>query len=103
MKIDPIAQAVQMLGPDLSEHGGGDKWMGGVRGPDGCVYGIPREANRVLKVDPETQAVPKGPRPGSGDLDLGDPGFPPRDPSPRTSRGKKISGDSCAARFPSLD
>ncbi|CAJ1342089.1 unnamed protein product, partial [Effrenium voratum] len=30
---------------------GRDKWLGGELGCDGCVYGIPGSASRVLKVD----------------------------------------------------
>jgi hypothetical protein len=31
-----------LVGDDLGSRGG--KWSGGVLGPDGCVYGVPRDA-----------------------------------------------------------
>ena len=36
---------------------GGWKWHGGVVGRDGCVYGLPSNADCVLKVDPFAQRV----------------------------------------------
>lgn len=30
---------------------------GGILGSDGCIYGIPHNANGVLKIDPVTQEV----------------------------------------------
>ena len=36
---------------------GQNKWYGGIRGPDGAIYGIPYTANHVLKIIPETQEV----------------------------------------------
>ena len=37
--------------------GGGWKWHGGVTGRDGCIYGIPANADTVLKINPFTQAI----------------------------------------------
>ena len=36
---------------------GQDKWLGGVLGSDGCVYGVPGHAKTVLRVDPTTDTV----------------------------------------------
>ena len=36
---------------------GRDKWLGGVLGADGCVYGVPGHAKTVLQIDPQTDAV----------------------------------------------
>ncbi|CAK9117263.1 unnamed protein product [Durusdinium trenchii] len=36
---------------------GRDKWLGGELGQDGCVYGIPGSASRVLKITPSTREV----------------------------------------------
>jgi len=33
------------------------KWIGGVLGHDGSVYGIPYEANKILKIDPSQNAT----------------------------------------------
>ena len=45
---------------DLMDHqplAGQDKWLGGVLGADGCVYGVPGHAKHVLKLDPVTAKV----------------------------------------------
>ena len=45
---------------DLMDHeplAGQDKWLGGVLGADGCVYGVPGHAKQVLKLDPVTAKV----------------------------------------------
>ena len=58
LRIDPAAPgdaAVEPIGPDLSTHGGQKKkkkWNGGVLGSDGCIYAIPFNASRVLRIDP---------------------------------------------------
>jgi hypothetical protein len=36
---------------------GADKWDGSVRGADGCIYGIPFCASRVLKFDPTDHSI----------------------------------------------
>ena len=36
---------------------GQDKWLGGVLGSDGCVYGVPGHSKTVLRIDPKTDAV----------------------------------------------
>jgi len=46
-RLPPLA--VEEVGQDL---GGGEKWSGVVLGLDGCLYGIPYNANRVVKFDP---------------------------------------------------
>jgi LPXTG-motif cell wall-anchored protein len=51
-----------MLG-DLSDVEGGWKWHGGVLAPDGCIYGFPSHADRVLKINCMTGEVKQiGPR-----------------------------------------
>ena len=35
---------------------------GGALGPDGCIYGFPAHADRVLKVDPAARAQASSPR-----------------------------------------
>ena len=47
-----VAEAT-LVGDDLGA--GLAKWNGGVLGRDGCVYGIPASAKRVLRFDPTTQ------------------------------------------------
>ena len=54
LKIDPKQQQVSTIG---TLPGGGWKWHGGVTGPDGCIYGIPANADTVLKIDPMAQRV----------------------------------------------
>jgi hypothetical protein len=36
---------------------GTGKWFGGVLGPNGCIYGIPRNSTSILKIDPTNDAV----------------------------------------------
>jgi len=50
LRVDPRTDEVTRLGGALLPAGGW-KWHGGVAGPDGCVYGVPAHAGRVLKVD----------------------------------------------------
>lgn len=35
----------------------GYKWVGGILGEDGCIYGIPNGASKVLKIDPNTEQI----------------------------------------------
>ena len=55
---------------DLMDHqllAGKDKWLGGVLGADGCIYGIPQCAVSVIKIDPKKQQVSTiGTLPGGG-------------------------------------
>jgi hypothetical protein len=48
------ADAVVLDGMRLA---GQDKWLGGVLGSDGVVYGVPGTAKNVLRVVPETGEV----------------------------------------------
>ena len=52
LKIDPVSQEVSTLG---ELPAGGWKWHGGVVGQDGCIYGVPANADSVLVVDPHRQ------------------------------------------------
>ncbi|KAK3252248.1 hypothetical protein CYMTET_38440 [Cymbomonas tetramitiformis] len=45
---------LRLLGKPLP---GKDKYNGGVTGADGCIYGIPADANEVLQICPDTQDV----------------------------------------------
>jgi hypothetical protein len=36
---------------------GSNKWAGGVLAPNGMIYGIPRNSNTVLKIDPTDDSV----------------------------------------------
>ena len=42
---------------DSEPLSGADKWLGGVLGSDGCVYGVPGHARSVLRIDPTTDTV----------------------------------------------
>ena len=48
----PVAQLIESE-PLMGQ----DKWLGGVLGSDGCVYGVPGHARTVLKIDPRTDDV----------------------------------------------
>ncbi|CAE7254402.1 unnamed protein product [Symbiodinium natans] len=51
----PLAQcSVEILDAAIM---GRDKWLGGELGDDGCVYGVPGSALRVLKVSPSDGVV----------------------------------------------
>ena len=65
--IDPAARRVSTIewddggggGADGGGGGGARPWQyhGGALGPDGCIYGFPAHADRVLKVDPAARAA----------------------------------------------
>ena len=64
--FDPRTGTQTRLGPDLNEEkrslgltdaGLEEKYTGGVLANNGCIYAIPRQANRVLKIDPSIQKV----------------------------------------------
>ena len=62
LRIDPGSQAVTEIGRGRFSTGrhrtdGKYKYLGGVLGADGCIYGIPSDADKVLRIDPRTQAV----------------------------------------------
>ena len=46
---------VHVIGPSLGT--GKYKWGGGCRGADGCIYGIPSDTNKVLRIDPRDDSV----------------------------------------------
>lgn len=33
------------------------KWVGGIMGEDGCIYGIPNGSDKVIKIDPKTEQI----------------------------------------------
>jgi len=46
--------AMELIG---DKHDGSWKWRGGVLGHDGKIYGIPFNANKILKIDPSSNAT----------------------------------------------
>jgi hypothetical protein len=46
---------VEEIGPKLSV--GQNKWYGGIKGLDGCVYGMPYNATGVLRINPKDDSV----------------------------------------------
>ena len=56
LRVDPVTREVTTFGAEDIPPGR-NKWYGGIRGPDGCVYGVPYTANHVLKIDPKKQSV----------------------------------------------
>lgn len=49
---EPTTATLSNMGTDLT--GGTTKWNGGVLANDGTIYGIPRDANQILIIDPAT-------------------------------------------------
>lgn len=47
--------AVEEIGPRLQT--GQNKWYGGIKGLDGCIYGMPYTATGVLRIDPTDDSV----------------------------------------------
>lgn len=47
---------ISLMNPD-SPILGQDKFLGGVLGSDGCIYGIPGHSKHVLKIDPSTGEI----------------------------------------------
>jgi hypothetical protein len=76
LKIDPTTDEVTTMGGPFKSEVDGDgehcsggstfKWHGGVVATDGCIYGIPANAESVLKIDCRTGTVSTfgGPLPG---------------------------------------
>jgi hypothetical protein len=46
---------VTEIGPPLAK--GQNKWYGGIKGLDGCIYGMPYTATGVLRIDPSNDHV----------------------------------------------
>ena len=55
--LEPAGDAGVAYLMDHAPLMGQDKWLGGVLGADGVIYGVPGHANRVLRIDPATGAV----------------------------------------------
>ena len=55
LKIDPSARTVEPWGEsfldDEGKHDDRIKWVGTVLAGNGCAYGVPFQAKRVLKMD----------------------------------------------------
>jgi hypothetical protein len=43
------------IGPELPE--GQNKWYGGIKGVDGCIYGMPFTATGVFRINPWDDSV----------------------------------------------
>lgn len=61
LKIDPVHETTRLIGadidPGLHRPQGRYKYGGAVVGPDGAIYCLPSDADRVLKIDPVTEQV----------------------------------------------
>eukprot|EP00820_Chromera_velia_P020875 Cvel_29471.t1-p1 / transcript=Cvel_29471.t1 / gene=Cvel_29471 / organism=Chromera_velia_CCMP2878 / gene_product=hypothetical protein / transcript_product=hypothetical protein / location=Cvel_scaffold4039:8758-10065(+) / protein_length=436 / sequence_SO=supercontig / SO=protein_coding / is_pseudo=false len=61
LRIDPLAGSVELLGDPIPEGkyrpGGRYKYGGAVVGSDGCLYCLPSDADRVLRVDTQSKQV----------------------------------------------
>eukprot|EP00038_Savillea_parva_P011835 m.200439 g.200439 ORF g.200439 m.200439 type:complete len:428 (+) comp21051_c0_seq1:132-1415(+) len=55
--IDPATQDVFTMGDGHPAMKGDWLWHGGALGDDGCVYGVPCNAEQVLKINPRTREV----------------------------------------------
>lgn len=47
--MDPRTKEVELFGGPFE---GRQKWYGGLKSTNGCIYGIPQNACGVLKIDP---------------------------------------------------
>lgn len=54
LKINTWTGEVSLLGDVPLLPGVDQKWYGGLLGPDGCIYGMPYNADSVLKIEPKT-------------------------------------------------
>ena len=55
MEFDVATQACKFVDVGRLHPEQTQKWTGGVLGPDGCIYGIPGNANKILKYDPQSK------------------------------------------------
>lgn len=85
VKADPLAQGplVEEIGPRFH---GQNKWYGGIRGVDSCIYGVPYTANGVLRIDPADDSVTM----------IGDFGY-----GKYNWHGGVLAGNGCIYCFPS--
>jgi len=61
LKIDPNTMQVSEIGQGNFTTGrhrsdGKYKYLGGVMGKDGCIYGVPSDSDYVLRIDPKTDS-----------------------------------------------
>lgn len=61
VKVDVVTQTVSEIGHNLkgpyietTYPKNQFKWLRGARGEDGAIYGVPSNANRVLRITPQT-------------------------------------------------
>ena len=56
--VDPQEGKIREIGAEIEGSGKKkDLFAGAVVGTDGCIYGVPFEASRVLRLDPETDEI----------------------------------------------
>ena len=55
--------SVDTIGADLGVDTVDGKWIGAILGANGCIYAIPFNATRVLKIDPTKGEVCANPSP----------------------------------------
>ena len=53
-KDNDQSSPIEEIGPSFH---GKNKWYGGIRGLDGCIYGAPYTASGILKIDPKDDTV----------------------------------------------
>jgi hypothetical protein len=58
LQIDTTINSYTWIGDRIYSRGGCHWWGHPIVGVDKCIYWPPRDANRVLKFDPETQHLP---------------------------------------------
>ena len=55
LKYDPHSNLTSLVGDDLGDDM--DKWSGGCAAPDGVIYCLPDNANRILAIDPLKECI----------------------------------------------
>ena len=55
LKVNLKTEEVTEIGPALTD--GQNKFYGGIKGLDGCIYGMPYTATGVIRIDPRTDSV----------------------------------------------
>eukprot|EP00559_Dactyliosolen_fragilissimus_P003459 CAMPEP_0184859660 /NCGR_PEP_ID=MMETSP0580-20130426/4646_1 /TAXON_ID=1118495 /ORGANISM="Dactyliosolen fragilissimus" /LENGTH=562 /DNA_ID=CAMNT_0027356431 /DNA_START=32 /DNA_END=1720 /DNA_ORIENTATION=- len=55
LKVNLRNDDISEIGPDFNT--GQNKWYGGIKGRDGCIYGMPYTATGVLRINPITDEV----------------------------------------------
>lgn len=55
LKVNLKTEELTEIGPALTD--GQNKFYGGIKGLDGCIYGMPYTATGVIRIDPRTDSV----------------------------------------------